>query len=303
MYNSPGAVRPESEGHGLRFLNEEWNESISNGELFKLVWNETIDGTDAQLGVFRITYPRDGVKEYELVKNLTEFMESTTCEWTPDDLNDDLYSMWLTTVSNGNQSWTISPPWKLRNYRGRRLHWAAPVGIPIVVIVGLYAFSLITCLWHRRRKRLKRERDAANGNENTTNSQAADAEDAAGRHPSVSSVETAQTFDEPDFKKPGTVVVVAHEHPDFPTTELDQLPESRRGTWVETVHFDGVRFDQSRRGSNESVDDEERRDQPRRPEDFYGSFFSTQEQALKNMPPGNTVAENGLGLGDDHGVS
>lgn len=71
MDDSPGATRPDSEGHGLRFLNEEWNESISNGELFTLVWNETIEGSDAQLGVFRITYPRDGVKEYELVTNLT----------------------------------------------------------------------------------------------------------------------------------------------------------------------------------------------------------------------------------------
>lgn len=267
MDDSPGATRPDSEGHGLRFLNEEWNESISNGELFTLVWNETIEGSDAQLGVFRITYPRDGVKEYELVTNLTEFMDLTTCEWTPDELNDDLYAMWLTTVSNGNQSWTISPPWKLRNYRGRRLHWAAPVGIPIVVILGLYAICLVGCLWYRRRKRLKRERDAADGDENTN--EATDAEEAAGRHPSVSSVETAQTFDEPDFKKPDTAVVVSHECLDMLTPEREQIRDSQRGTWMETAHFDGIRFDRGRRRGNDSVDNEERQSPPRKPGELY----------------------------------
>ena len=64
--------RPETEGHGLKFTNEEWNESISNGDPFTLQWNETIEGVDnAQLGIFKVTYPKDGVREYELVSNLT----------------------------------------------------------------------------------------------------------------------------------------------------------------------------------------------------------------------------------------
>lgn len=63
---------PATEGIGLRFLNEEWNDSISNGHPFTIQWNESLDRTQApELGLFKITYPKDGVIAYELVSNLT----------------------------------------------------------------------------------------------------------------------------------------------------------------------------------------------------------------------------------------
>lgn len=58
-------------GHNLRFLNDEWNDSISNGVPFTLRWNQSLAKTGAQLGLFRVTYPHDGVVIYELVSNLT----------------------------------------------------------------------------------------------------------------------------------------------------------------------------------------------------------------------------------------
>lgn len=63
---------PVTEGIGLRFLNEEWNDSISNGHLFTIQWNESLDEAGSpELGLFKITYPRDGDVVYELVSNLT----------------------------------------------------------------------------------------------------------------------------------------------------------------------------------------------------------------------------------------
>ena len=63
---------PVAEGIGIRFLNEEWNDSISNGHLFTIKWNESLDeARSPELGLFKITYPRDGDVVYELVSNLT----------------------------------------------------------------------------------------------------------------------------------------------------------------------------------------------------------------------------------------
>lgn len=59
------------ESHGLRFLNEDWNGSISNGEPLTLRWNESIDGAGAGLKLFRVRYPKDGEISFELVSNLT----------------------------------------------------------------------------------------------------------------------------------------------------------------------------------------------------------------------------------------
>lgn len=52
-------------------MNEDWNESISNGQPFTLRWNESLDGIAAELGVFTVAYPQEGLVVYELVSNLT----------------------------------------------------------------------------------------------------------------------------------------------------------------------------------------------------------------------------------------
>lgn len=63
---------PATEGTGLRFLNEEWNDSISNDHPFTIQWNESLDeARTPELGLFKITYPKNGVAVYELVSNLT----------------------------------------------------------------------------------------------------------------------------------------------------------------------------------------------------------------------------------------
>ncbi|KAF5130936.1 hypothetical protein E5D57_007285 [Metarhizium anisopliae] len=55
------AVAYDVNGHGLRFLNEDWNDSISNGNLFTLTWNQSLVKAGAELGLFKVTYPADGV--------------------------------------------------------------------------------------------------------------------------------------------------------------------------------------------------------------------------------------------------
>lgn len=65
--------RPNSHTHsrGIRFLNTDWNDSISNGDSFGLKWNVSVAGTAAKLGLFKVTYPENGVVVYEFASNLT----------------------------------------------------------------------------------------------------------------------------------------------------------------------------------------------------------------------------------------
>jgi hypothetical protein len=59
------------EDRGLRFINEDWNGSISNGIPFTLKWNETIDDEDGELKLYNVSYPQGGGVSFELVSNLT----------------------------------------------------------------------------------------------------------------------------------------------------------------------------------------------------------------------------------------
>lgn len=68
-HNLTGAT---NEGFGLRFLNDKWNDSISNGHPFTIRWNESLnDALSPELGLFKITYPRNGITAFELISNLT----------------------------------------------------------------------------------------------------------------------------------------------------------------------------------------------------------------------------------------
>lgn len=59
------------QAHGLRFLNDEWNNTIINGDEFTLRWNASLDLHNAELGLFRVMYPDQGVVVYQLDSNLT----------------------------------------------------------------------------------------------------------------------------------------------------------------------------------------------------------------------------------------
>ncbi|KAG8422885.1 hypothetical protein J3459_009979 [Metarhizium acridum] len=144
-------------GHGLRFLNEDWNDSISNGNLFTLTWNQSLVKAGAELGLFKVTYPADGVVVYDLVANLTDAMNSTSCVWTPEALQNELYAVWLTN---------------------------ATIAIPLVSLLALYAISLSIYLAHRRRRREKREKEDATPHQDVS------------RNGSVDSAITVQTITE-----------------------------------------------------------------------------------------------------------
>ena len=58
-------------GLNLRFLNNDWNDSISNGELYTVRWNQSLAKGDSNLGLFKVTWPAHGVVVYELKTNLT----------------------------------------------------------------------------------------------------------------------------------------------------------------------------------------------------------------------------------------
>ena len=64
---NPSDVR----NHGLRFINDDWNGSIANGQAFKLRWNDTIEVDHGDLRLFKIWYPKDGVITFEQVSNMT----------------------------------------------------------------------------------------------------------------------------------------------------------------------------------------------------------------------------------------
>lgn len=198
---------PVTEGIGLRFLNEAWNDSISNGHLFAIQWNQVLDeARSPELGLFKITYPRDGDVVYELVSNLTDGMDyaNATCLWTPNHLNDELYTLWLSSSRDARSSWTTSPPWRLKEHSHRSpRRWAAPVVIPILVILTVYTLGLTLCVVYRRRRNARRERESSEG-ENTERESAESPcllED-ADRHPSVDTAATLAADDEEDAKKP-----------------------------------------------------------------------------------------------------
>lgn len=73
---APAAI--DTPGHNLRFLNEEWNDSISNGLSFTLRWNQSLERDKTELGLFRIRYPQEGVVVYDLVTNLTGRFSTVT---------------------------------------------------------------------------------------------------------------------------------------------------------------------------------------------------------------------------------
>ncbi|KAF4592365.1 hypothetical protein GQ602_002664 [Ophiocordyceps camponoti-floridani] len=148
--------------HGLRFLNDEWNDSISNGDVFTVRWNQSLAKTGSGLGVFQVTYPKDGVVVYELVSNLTDAIEGdgASCKWTPQNLDKQgLYAMWLTSGQATHPNWTLSPPWVPKAGAGSQgTPWAAPFLIPVICLLGLYAISLTGYLVYRRRKKARTEK-------------------------------------------------------------------------------------------------------------------------------------------------
>ncbi|KAI9172314.1 hypothetical protein HJFPF1_01814 [Paramyrothecium foliicola] len=206
------ALAWDTEDHGLRFTNRGWNGSIANNEPFALHWNESLGGT-AELGLFRIVYPKDGLISYELVSNLTGITSSESCIWTPRDLKNDLYAFWLTSPGAEEMRWTISPPWRPVDTRNHAFHWAAPVGIPIVTLLSVYGIALFVCLMYRRRKKARRlEQDHL-----------LPEEDANGRHPSVSSAVTVQTYDESDVLKKPSISLFSDNPPGSPGSRLTSL--------------------------------------------------------------------------------
>ncbi|KAM4065379.1 hypothetical protein HRG_004300 [Hirsutella rhossiliensis] len=171
--------------HGLRFLNDEWNDSISNGDSFTLRWNQSLAKLGSGLGVFKVTYPKDGVVVYELISNLTDTIDGDSCQWTPNNLEKkSLYAMWLTAgQDNIHPNWTLSPPWVPKESSGNGASpWAAPFIIPVVCLLGVYAASLTGYLVYRRRKKARREQEDATPHQD------------ASRNNSVDSAVTAQTL-------------------------------------------------------------------------------------------------------------
>lgn len=77
--------------------------------------------------------------------------------------------------------------------------WAAPIGIPIVVILSLYALGVCTCLMYRRRK--KKERAALRESQQSGAAgrhSLVDRHRSVDRHPSVDSEATAHTLSDPE---------------------------------------------------------------------------------------------------------
>ncbi|ATY64505.1 Tyrosine--tRNA cytoplasmic [Cordyceps militaris] len=146
--------------HGLHFTNDAWNNTITNGDDFILRWNETIDAKLGTLGLFKVTYPSDGVVVYEVAQNITS-LQPTYCKWRPESLGDGLYSFWLASDRVSNASFAISPPWTAKQPKVRSFTWAAPFLVPICLLLFLYFACVATCLLYRRRRTAKRQREAA----------------------------------------------------------------------------------------------------------------------------------------------
>ncbi|KAG6014003.1 hypothetical protein E4U43_007014 [Claviceps pusilla] len=158
---SPVDIANGPEGHGLRFLNEEWNDSISNGQPFTLKWNLLVGRPGPQLGLFKVRYPQNGIVVFDLVSNLTGPVDSVSYEWTPNELGkDELYTVWLSDGQPDHPNWTVSPPWIAKVQEPKSgLHWGPSMTIPLVCILATYAICLSIHLWYRHRKGAKREQE------------------------------------------------------------------------------------------------------------------------------------------------
>lgn len=120
-------------------------------------------------------------------------MEAASCLWTPENLDEnELYAFWVTKQDDLEPDWAISPPWKPK-LEPHGFHWTAPIGIPIVVILGVYFTCLITCIIHRRSMRTKRERER-----NIQLDEVVPLPENTGRQGSFSSVATVHNLTEED---------------------------------------------------------------------------------------------------------
>lgn len=60
------------EDHGLKFVIDDWNGSIANGAQFSVGWNMSLlEGEAAELYLYAVTYPEDGLVAYAFSSNLT----------------------------------------------------------------------------------------------------------------------------------------------------------------------------------------------------------------------------------------
>lgn len=66
-----GGDPTQERDRGLRFTNDEWNGSISNGQPVTLRWNESLPIETAQLNLFKVIYPEQGLVMYDMVSNLS----------------------------------------------------------------------------------------------------------------------------------------------------------------------------------------------------------------------------------------
>ncbi|KAJ3491729.1 hypothetical protein NLG97_g5546 [Lecanicillium saksenae] len=146
--------------HGLHFTNDAWNNTILNGNEFTLRWNETIDPKKGLLGLFKVTYPSEGVAVYEAVQNMSKCLQPTYCKWKPESLGDDLYSFWLANDPAPNASFAISPPWTAKQPKVHSFTWAAPFLVPVCLLLFLYFVCVATCLLYRKRRKARRQREA-----------------------------------------------------------------------------------------------------------------------------------------------
>lgn len=209
----PGELTSPSttDDHGLRFINDDWNGSIANGSPFTLRWNESIED-EGDLRLFKITYPEEGAVSFELVSNLTAFMRRRSCSWLPEGLEeDDLYAFWVTQVNDDGVHWAVSPPWTPQ-IKGEEegLRWNNTIGIPIVVIMGIYFMCLAFCLAFRKRRRRRQDREKRRRHRTTVVNVPPD--ENTDRQHSVSSVVTVQSLTEEDSlmkRDPGHVEPVS----------------------------------------------------------------------------------------------
>jgi hypothetical protein len=58
-----------TQDHGLRFLNAQWNGTITNSQPLTLTWNETV--LEAELYLNRATYNGDGERENQRVLDIS----------------------------------------------------------------------------------------------------------------------------------------------------------------------------------------------------------------------------------------
>jgi hypothetical protein len=77
--------------------------------------------------------------------------ENATCMWTPGHLDDELYTLWLSSSRDARSNWTTSPPWRLKESVGLWVTFSPLICPQLINTTAAISFPLGRTYCHTHR--------------------------------------------------------------------------------------------------------------------------------------------------------